>query len=229
MTTRSGALLQKLSRMTTEDRIKLAKEKTNRVVDHVRYLLELHENNEIVLYSNTLSQQIPTSYAANAFNVFQLALRQIEIVRLCALWDRAGIDKENIPIIVEAVNDPAVIGKLVEETRSHWQHQGGEIFTESDDPQLIAAAAEAARRNDEQFGQQEATAAQDDLQAAIKRVRDILESSLLARIMNYRDKRLAHSLAQTGREKVRPIPPMRVGDEREMLNESCEIVEVCIA
>jgi len=44
--------------------------------------------------------------------------------------------------------------------------------------------------------------------------------------MNYRDKRLAHSLAQTGREKVGPIAPMRLGDEREMLTASCEIVEV---
>jgi len=65
-------------------------------------------------------------------------------VRLCARWDRAGIDKENIPIIVEAVDHPDVIGMLVEETRSHWQHKGGVIFTaRSDDPQLIAAATEA--------------------------------------------------------------------------------------
>jgi len=70
MSKKRQSLRQVLSRMTTENRIKLAKEKTNRVVDHVRYLLELHENNEIVLYSNTLSSQIPTSYAANAFNVF---------------------------------------------------------------------------------------------------------------------------------------------------------------
>src|SRR6266478_3998818 len=190
MSKKRQSLRQVLSRMTTENRIKLAKEKTNRVVDHVRYLLELHENNEIVLYSNTLSSQIPTSYAANAFNVFQRALHQIEIVRLCALWDRAGIDKENIPIIVEAVDHPDVIGMLVEETRSHWQHKGGVIFTaQSDDPQLIAAATEAARRSDEQFGQQQATAAQDDLRAAIKKVRGILESGVLAGIMNYRDKR----------------------------------------
>jgi hypothetical protein len=96
----------------------------------------------------------------------QRALHQIEIVRVCALWDRVEIDKENIPIIVEAVDHPDVIGMLVEETRSHWQHKGGVIFTaQSDDPQLIAAATEV----DEQFGQQQATAAQDDLRAAIKK------------------------------------------------------------
>jgi hypothetical protein len=40
-----------------------------------------------VLYSDTLSSQIPTSFAANAFNVFQRGMHQFEIVRLCALWD----------------------------------------------------------------------------------------------------------------------------------------------
>lgn len=121
---------------------------------------------------------------------------------MCALWDRAGIDKENIPIIVEVVDHPDVIDILVEETLSHWQ------------------------QNDEQFGQQRAEAARNDLRAAIRKVRDILESDLLASIMNHRDKHLAHSLAQTGREKVGPITPMKLGDEREMLTASCEIVEV---
>jgi hypothetical protein len=39
--------------------------------------LELHENNAIVLYSTTLSRQIPTSFAANAFRVFQTAMARL--------------------------------------------------------------------------------------------------------------------------------------------------------
>lgn len=60
--------------MTTADRVTAAKAKTERVVDHLLYLLELHENKSIIFYSPTLSSQIPTSFAANAFNVFQRAL-----------------------------------------------------------------------------------------------------------------------------------------------------------
>lgn len=52
MSTKKQSLRQLLSGITAENRIKLAKAKTERVVDHVRYLLELHENNEIVLYSS---------------------------------------------------------------------------------------------------------------------------------------------------------------------------------
>jgi hypothetical protein len=40
---------------------------------HLFQLIALHENNAIVVYSDTLALQIPRSYAANAFNVFQQA------------------------------------------------------------------------------------------------------------------------------------------------------------
>jgi AbiU2 len=106
-------------KMTVPDRLKAAKEKTERVVDHLLYLLELHENNAIIVYSSTLSSQIPTSHAANAFNVFQRGLHQFEIVRLCALWDRAGDERENIPSIIELIDHLDVIEALAQETEWH--------------------------------------------------------------------------------------------------------------
>ena len=63
----------------TQKRIAEAKRITTRVVDHIQYLLDIHENNVIVLYSDTLSKQIPKSYAANAFNIFREAMHQIEV------------------------------------------------------------------------------------------------------------------------------------------------------
>jgi hypothetical protein len=44
------------TKMSVSERVQIAKEKTRRVVDHLHYLLELHENNAIVLYTPTLSQ-----------------------------------------------------------------------------------------------------------------------------------------------------------------------------
>ena len=57
----SRKLDQVLSDMTTKERVAMAKQKTERVVDHLLYLLQLNANNEIVLYSSALSSQIPTS------------------------------------------------------------------------------------------------------------------------------------------------------------------------
>ena len=48
-----------------------------------------------MLYSDTLSKQIPKFYAANAFNVFREAMHQIELVRICALWDAPVLERVN--------------------------------------------------------------------------------------------------------------------------------------
>src|SRR5215469_10197870 len=121
--------------MSIRERVQTAKEKMRRVVDHLHYLFELHENNAIVLYTSTLSQQIPESFAANAFNVFQQGMHQFEIVRLCALWDSSELEKENIPTIIELIDHPNVIDTLAQETASHWQHMNGEVLNPSDDPE----------------------------------------------------------------------------------------------
>jgi hypothetical protein len=70
--------------LTTAKRIQLAKAKTDRVVDHLLYLLALHENNAIITYSDTLSSQITLAHAAEAFRAFRSSLYQFEVVRSCA-------------------------------------------------------------------------------------------------------------------------------------------------
>jgi hypothetical protein len=212
--------------LPSSERVRIAKEKTRRVVDHVHYLLELHENNAIVLYSPTLSRQIPTSFAANAFNVFQQGLHQFEIVRLCALWDRAELEKENIPTIVELIDHPDVIEALAREMASHWEGKAGVTRNPSSDPELCVLEVEALQRSNEQFGQKQAQRVHDELGKAIADSRAILGSQKHASIMNLRDKHLAHSLTETRREKkVGALPPVKYGDERDMLEATLPIVE----
>lgn len=188
--------------MTVTERIAAAKSKTRRVVDHAHYLLELHENNAIVLYSPTLSQQIPASFAANAFNVFQQGMHQIEIVRLCALWDKADPEKENIPSVIELIDHPDVIEALAKETAAHWHGQGGAISNPPDDPELAQLTAQAIERSNEQFGQEQAQKTRDELHKTIADSRAILTTQKHASIMNLRDKHLAHSLSETRRDGI---------------------------
>src|SRR5262245_63755995 len=103
--------------MATVERVEAAKQKTERVVDHLLQLIALHENNAIVVHSDALALQIPRSYAANAFNIFQQSLYRFEIVRLCALCDRAWPDLslESIPTIVELIAYANVIDYMVED------------------------------------------------------------------------------------------------------------------
>jgi hypothetical protein len=205
-------------RSTTAERIELAKAKMTKVLDHFLYVVELHANNAFVVYSPTLVSQIPRSFAANAFNVFQRSMHQIEIVRMCALWDTADPDKENIPTVVELIDSEQIIDALAAQTRSHWTDNGGHLLNPSDDLETAALEQEAVRASNNQFGNDQALKAKTELMQAIEGSRSILSSQRLASVMNLRDKHLAHSLTTTRREKRAAVPPMKLGDETELLN-----------
>jgi AbiU2 len=216
----------KIANLSISERLVAAKVKTERVVDHLLYVLELNANNEIIVYSPTLRSQIPTSYAANAFIVFRHGLHQFEIVRLCALWDSVELEKENIPTIIELVDHPEAIEALAQETAAHWKGQVSGVLNPSDDEELNALERDAVRRSNEEFGEQQAQLARKELREVIANCRSILSAPKLTSMMNLRDKYLAHSLTETRRErKVGAIDPMKYGDEREMLNASLPIVQ----
>jgi AbiU2 len=212
--------------MTSAERIRAAKEKIERVVDHLLYLLALHANNAIIVYSDLLSSQIPYSHAANAFEVFRAGLHQFEIVRLCAVWDQAEESKESIPTIAELIDHPDVIDALAEETGTYWVHNTGSILNPSNDLQLRKAEEEELKKIDERFGQEQADKARAELTKAISQTRKMRASQRLTSIINLRDRHLAHSLSETRREKkTGPVAPMKYGDEREVLSCSLPIVE----
>jgi hypothetical protein len=207
------------------ERIELAKAKMEKVLNHFLYVVELHANNSFVVYSPTLASQIPSSYAASAFNVFQRSMHQIEILRLCAIWDSADADKENIPTVVELIDNKEIIDVLAAETRSHWTNGSGHLLNPSDDPELAAIEQEAVKISNNRFGDEQALKAGTELVQAIEDSRAVLGSPRLASVMNLRDKHLAHSLTTTRREKRAPVQPMKYGDETDLLNASVPIVE----
>ena len=212
-------------RLRSSERINLAKTKMARVLDHFLYLLELHANNLFVVYSPTLASQIPASFAANAFNVFQRSMYQIEIVRLCAIWDKADPDKVSIPTVVKLIDTEEIIEMLADEVRRQWPGTSGGVLNPSEDPQLAAIEQEAHRNSEMQFGNEQAAQTKMDLMQAISDARAVLESPRLISVVNARDKHLAHSLTKTRRERHAPVPPMKNGDETDLLNTSIPIVE----
>jgi hypothetical protein len=196
--------LSAVEQLSLQERITAAKVKTARLVDHLVYLLALHENNAIVLYSEILSKQIPRSFAANAFNVFRSGLHQFEIVRLCALWDGFDMSKENIPTVVELIDHHDVFESLAQEASTPWRGMGG--------------AHEA-------LGNHRGQEALRELRQAVRVSRAVCRSPRLKRTMNLRHKHLAHSLSQTYSERAGPVARMRHGDERRVLHASLPIVQ----
>jgi hypothetical protein len=211
--------------LTSTERIELAKTKMAKVLDHFLYIVELHANNAFIVHSPTLASQIPASFAANAFNVFQRSMYQIEIVRLCAIWDRASRDRESIATVVELIDTEEIIEMLAEEARDHWSGSNSHLLNPSDDPELAAIEHEAVRNQEIRFGQEQGAQAKAELKLAIEDTRKILSSQRLGPVMNLRHKHLAHSLTQTQAEKHGPVPPMKYGDETSLLEASIPIIE----
>jgi hypothetical protein len=211
-------------RLSVADRIKLAKERTEKVVDHVRAAILMHEANAIVVYSPTLSNQIPHSYAAHAFNQFQSSMHLFEIVRLCALWDGPDQDKENIPTIVELADDAAVQTALVEEIRSRWANGTPRILDPSDNPEIQALQEEVGRRHQQNWAETQAAETERRLNDAITKAKSVLNSPRLVSVLNVRHKHLAHSLTSTSYERKGTVDPMKYGDERWLFEETLAIV-----
>ncbi len=191
-------------KLPTKDRIDLAKLKMARVVNHSLSLIEIHANNSFIVYSPTLSSQIPRSYAANAFNVFLRSMYQFEILRLCALWDRAREDRESIPTVIKLIDDDATIEALAVEAGLPWI-DGSHL--------------------DKEFAQQSSLRAKTGLIETIAEVKQILESSLLSSVLNLRNSSIAHSLTPPQKQEHDHLPAMKVGDETNLMKRSIPIVE----
>ncbi|MEY9123300.1 AbiU2 domain-containing protein [Bradyrhizobium yuanmingense] len=207
-------------------RIAEAKRLTERLVDHAHYLLDIRENNVIVVYSDQLAKQIPRSYAANAFNLFREAMHQIEIVRLSALWDQAQIDNETILTVIELVDNEEVIKTLAEAARAQYAR-----VPEPMDPNEPAEEREFALKFLQEInakrGEEHANNAVAGLRKAIADARAIKSSSQLKSIHHLRHKHVAHYLTQTKEERSGEIiAPMKVGDEKPVLEASLKIMEL---
>jgi hypothetical protein len=204
--------------MTTAERVQAAKGKTERVLDHLLYLLALHENNAIVVYSTALASQITRSDAANALRVIQEALYRFEVLRLCALWDRAWPDLsgESIPTIIALIDDAKVIEALLEEVNASWRSLV--------DPSEYAKADDAVRDALVRLNEPMTADARDGLMNSIATGRKIERSALLINVRNLRNKRL-HSLSETPRGKNGAALPMTYGDERKLFLDSLSLVE----
>jgi hypothetical protein len=207
-------------------RITEAKRLTERLVDHAHYLLDIRENNSIVVYSNQLAKQIPRSYAANAFNVFREAMHQIEIVRLSALWDQAHIDNETILTVIELVDSDEVVQALGEAARALYGRP-----PEPMDPNEPAEEREIGlrflKKLNEKRGEEHASKAIEGLRKAIADARAMKSSPQLSSLRNLRNKHVAHYLTQTKAERAGElIAPMKVGDEKPVLETSLGIIEL---
>ena len=105
--------------MDPGERIKRAHGKAEQLSKYIIQLLQTRQNNEMLIYSSLISDQIRPSFAAHAYNnLIEITLLG-EIVRLCALWDSLDLDKFCIPTIIVLIDDAKVQALLFRRFAEH--------------------------------------------------------------------------------------------------------------
>lgn len=210
--------------LTPQQRVTAAELKIDQVHNNMRELIAIHANNEIIIYSDKLRTQIPSSNAAAAYNVFQNSMMGHELVRLCALWETADEHSRCLPTIVELVDCAEVIELLANSAANHFQWSMDAANLPNGEGPSSQVAVEIESEN-KKIRVEESSRAKGGLLKAIVDSRETINSSILKSVKNYRNKYLAHSLDQTRAEKNQVVAPPKYDDERILLNRSLLIIE----
>ena len=207
---------------TPEWRIAAAKRTMKRVIDHAVDLIWINESNAVTLYSDTLVKQIPRSYAAHAFNVFRKAMHQMEIVRLCALWDiaRNSLQRESIPTVVELIDQSDVLERLCETARAQYAPVAGD----SDGKTENGSDVEVVNFYHAKAGKKYAERARAELRTAIDQARNLEKSERLKAMRVQRNVHVAHNLTEEAKYDRGVVESIKYGDERIILDETISII-----
>jgi HEPN superfamily AbiU2-like protein len=213
--------------LTEKERIALAKERMENLLGYAGYALALNENNNIVVYSKTLASQIPESFAANAFNVFREAMQHMQIVRVCALWDPPGRDRQSIPTVVKLIEPESVIEALSEEMRDFHANQKQNVASLHDHANDRAFVEERVREIRRIIADDWAESVRQELPKVIAETNAFSDSTELRSLRDFRNEHLAHLLSKTRESKKGRVilPRAKNTWEVRVLSDTIPIVE----
>ncbi|MEL6915947.1 MAG: hypothetical protein AAFP13_15740 [Pseudomonadota bacterium] len=208
-----------------EERAARAKALTNKLVDHTRGLLVTAANNEVVLYSDLLSRQIPRSRAAHAFNEMQRSMHFFMLVRLAALWDKASRDRESIPTVVALIANADVMQHFADDTYKYFANEAQpRTITLEPDPEIEKLLKKHWETDRIVRAERESRTVLRWLKFCA-RITPRVENSYVAQTLRpFRSTHLAHNLSLGKGDESEPLK-IRYGDEENLLRLSIRIVD----
>jgi hypothetical protein len=212
-----------ISTASPSEKYDRARQRTEAVVAHVRHLLISHETNQIVLYSPLIADQVPRSYAAHAFAALQRSLLLNQLVRLSAIWDGYGDDRESIPVIARLLDDKDVQAEAVEAVRSRWRRLEPHATDDTASGEDLRRWARNAVNEEADERADEAAKALPDL---VERILDYARSDIVLGLRDYRNQFIAHNLDRQSLDRAADVATPRHGDEAEILDKTIEIVDL---
>lgn len=217
-----------IGRLSADARITRAKERAGKLVSHIASLFLMHEANSLVVYSPTLSGQIPRSRAAHAFNQFQRSMHLFEIIRLCALWDPPGEDRESIPTIIKLFNDPALLDQIARETHDRYATEA-----ETEDSAATRDSAHAAaftawwKKDRSAYALKAEQQVREQLHFATKKSAEVAASDRLRAMRKFRNTHIAHNLTlpEPDMKAAEGVSSVQYGDETGLLKDTVAVAE----
>lgn len=209
---------------SASERLALAKARADKLAHHIAPLFLMHEANAVIIYSQQLSDQIPRSRAAHAFNQFQRSMHLFEIIRLCAIWDKPREDRESIPTIIASFNEPELIDQLAQDIYAfHSNEVPPNGFHRADDVRSVAKSLWTQDRKE--FAKQAEKSMRERLSFAVKKADEIQESSRLKALVDFRDAYIAHNLdlPEPDMKTDATVADLKYGDESITLEETVTV------
>ena len=117
-----------------ERRIERAEEIIKHLTHQMDAMLQRQATNDLVVYSETISSQIPRSRAAIAFNLLRNDLHSYAIIRLLAVWDPPEDNALSIPTAILLLDNDDVIDELQKSVHDDHANVTPYIADEEDDP-----------------------------------------------------------------------------------------------
>ncbi|WP_113152945.1 hypothetical protein [Nitratireductor sp. OM-1] len=199
------------------------------MVDHICSLFQMHEANVFAIYNGTLARQIPRSYAGHAFNQFQASMYLFEVIRLAALWDTPGDDRESIPTIVKLIDKAEILNAVIDDTRAYYLNEMLIAdLNPVEDPLTVEAKQHWLQSYRGERAHMEIGRTKERFRAAINGCAAVVRSEQLQSIRAYRDRYIAHNLdlpdAKLG-EKTNVPRAAKYGDETWVLEKTVEIAD----
>lgn len=197
---------KKISKQTPEERLSICQKRIASISNRLRNAIHLNEMCEIVIFSDTLSKQIPTSYAGHSFSLFQRTLIQQQSLMLCTLWDHASDDRMSFPAIKSLIDDE-VVSLAYRRSYDHWYSSAQISFG----PGYEKLSAEELEKEEIWHKNDVAIKASEYVKPCIQKVLNRIDQFLSCKLIkNTRDLRnihLAHHLDINSMKTKKEIDP----------------------
>ncbi len=215
---------KQLAKLSDDEKISLARDRTKELTYRIQNCLELFAACELVCYSDHLANQVSKTHAAEAFAILQRALFEQLVVKILSLWDKPEDNSISIPTVCLLIDSQSVIQQLCGEAFDDNYLKEPHKFAATSDTEFNADITFEIRRIRNTFAMERSEKAKSSLLNCVRAAKEIRNQERHEGLSNLRD-RVVHSLTRPRREEAGKIHVARYGYEKQLLLESCTIIE----